>query len=1040
MADKTSPCGGGDRNPRRPDNRAGLDRIDYRITTQPESHARMTWRLPRQKARDPSTGENLYPLRALRTRDLSDPTISLIDAWAMASDVLSFYSERVANEGYIGTAAQRRSVLELARMVGYELSPGVAASTHLAFTVESSDDPYRMVEVGEGVQAMSIPARKDELPQIFETVEAITARAEWNEIHARTERPQNLALYVNPEDDDDALNGELYLFDLDGSFDAGVISDPDLGVIAFTAEEQLANYHPLSRRFDLPSALAKRIEDGETNDQIAQAIYALPVDEICLQGLGLNLRPGARVLAVGQAGDGPVTAMPLRVVSSEEDKPFQLTRVVLTRSGKAPEKVRRSPLFALAILSPGKMPSVKVPLDSRQIDTYVRGSRWTGDGLSALVQSQNWQRAKMMTLIAKVLSPPPEDDGDDIRLGLHVMRENAGFFGNSAPRYETLNFGEEDEKKTKGTIKQIKTETNKKNKGPYTRNWDDSSTPNTIWMDAVGADYPGPARAYLEREVKEIQPNSWAVLEAVVKGKKAGVALGLRVTHAATESRADYAITGKATGLAFETAAGVEVNPGGTTDSTIYNNFLFRSSQIYANSEHIPLSGVPLSQELEASASSIELDRLYLDLERGRPVSVSGARLDAEGITGRETQIISEVQHIDGVTRLLFDGETAYPYDRTTVRLNANVALATHGELVEEDLGSGDARLAHQSFTLAKPPLTFVSAANETGRASTLEVRVAGVLWTEIPALGQAGPDDAVYELRLSDDGASHVKFGDGAHGRRLPTGELNVTARYRSGIGTVGEVAEEAISQLKTKPLGVRSVVNPSPAANGADRETLASAKLNAPAAVKTLGRIVSLTDYEDFASSFSGVGKAQVRQLWSGRDKVAHLTVAPESDSELTESSTLLSNLIDAVEKVRDPACAVVVQPYARRLFALTALLNVDPAYLLADVELAASRILESRFGYDARSLAQPVSAAEVISALHAVDGVISADLDALAILLDGDVVGGGGTSLEALLPALPARGPGQRGAGDEFSPAELLTVLPSAITLTSQEAVDA
>ena len=187
--------------------------------------------------------------------------------------------------------------------------------------------------------------------------------------------------------------------------------------------------------------------------------------------------------------------------------------------------------------------------------------------------------------------------------------------------------------------------------------------------------------------------------------------------------------------------------------------------------------------------------------------------------------------------------------------------------------------------------------------------------------------------------------------------------------------------------------MVNPSPAANGADREALESAKLNAPAAVKTLGRIVSLTDYEDFASSFSGVGKAQVRQIWSGRDKVAHLTVAPETDSELTESSTLLRNLIDAIEKVRDPARPVVVQPYARRLFTLTALLNVDPAYLSADVELAAREILQDRFGYEARRLAQSVSAAEVIAALHAVDGVISADLDALAILLDGDVVGGGG-----------------------------------------------
>ena len=45
-------------------------------------------------------------------------------------DVLTFYQERIANEGYLRTATERRSMLELARAIGYELSPGVAASTY----------------------------------------------------------------------------------------------------------------------------------------------------------------------------------------------------------------------------------------------------------------------------------------------------------------------------------------------------------------------------------------------------------------------------------------------------------------------------------------------------------------------------------------------------------------------------------------------------------------------------------------------------------------------------------------------------------------------------------------------------------------------------------------------------------------------------------------------------------------------------------------------------------------------------------------------
>ncbi len=35
----------------------------------------------------------------LSTRELNDPSIALLDAWATVADVLTFYQERIANEG-----------------------------------------------------------------------------------------------------------------------------------------------------------------------------------------------------------------------------------------------------------------------------------------------------------------------------------------------------------------------------------------------------------------------------------------------------------------------------------------------------------------------------------------------------------------------------------------------------------------------------------------------------------------------------------------------------------------------------------------------------------------------------------------------------------------------------------------------------------------------------------------------------------------------------------------------------------------------------
>ena len=49
-------------------------------------------------------------LAPLTTRDPGDPTIALVDAAAAILDVLTFYRERITNEGYLATATERRSV------------------------------------------------------------------------------------------------------------------------------------------------------------------------------------------------------------------------------------------------------------------------------------------------------------------------------------------------------------------------------------------------------------------------------------------------------------------------------------------------------------------------------------------------------------------------------------------------------------------------------------------------------------------------------------------------------------------------------------------------------------------------------------------------------------------------------------------------------------------------------------------------------------------------------------------------------------------
>src|SRR5215472_12862249 len=131
------------------------------------------------------SGSAAGPLGALRTRDPGDLSIALPDSWAVVLDVLTFYSERVANEAFLRTAVEQRSVTEIAALIGYEPSPGVAASATLAFTLSTASGAPESVVIPAGTRVQSVPG-PGQKPQVFETSADLTALAAWNEFPAAT--------------------------------------------------------------------------------------------------------------------------------------------------------------------------------------------------------------------------------------------------------------------------------------------------------------------------------------------------------------------------------------------------------------------------------------------------------------------------------------------------------------------------------------------------------------------------------------------------------------------------------------------------------------------------------------------------------------------------------------------------------------------------------------------------------------------------------------------------------------------------------------
>jgi predicted phage baseplate assembly protein len=246
--------------------------------------------------------------------------------------------------------------------------------------------------------------------------------------------------------------------------------------------------------------------------------------------------------------------------------------------------------------------------------------------------------------------------------------------------------------------------------------------------------------------------------------------------------------------------------------------------------------------------------------------------------------------------------------------------------------------------------------------------------------------------------------------------------------------VREGSLTLLQTRPLGVREVTNPLPATGGAAPEALEDARANAPLTVLTLERIVALKDFEDFARAFAGIGKAAAVTLWNGRANTVHVTVGGADGEPLDPGSALFGNLKQAIDASRDPSVEVFVQSFVPRDFQVAATILVAPRFEAEAVLVAAGSALREQLAFARRAFGQPVTAAEVVTALQGVRGVEAVDLDRLAFAGErADPVPG---APPAFLPAAGATWP--RGAPAP-RPAELLRLDPQdpgAVTLTRME----
>lgn len=167
-------------------NPPGQSSISSRVGTYRSFLQMMLDRLSVQETSGKDETPHRLPLRHWNTQASDNWLNALLESWAAVGDVLTFYSERIANEGYLRTAQEEVSVRELIRALHYQPQPGTAGLVSLAFTVSSAATAPAQATVPRGTRLQSVPVRQEE-PQTFETLEDLLARAEWNALKPGTD-------------------------------------------------------------------------------------------------------------------------------------------------------------------------------------------------------------------------------------------------------------------------------------------------------------------------------------------------------------------------------------------------------------------------------------------------------------------------------------------------------------------------------------------------------------------------------------------------------------------------------------------------------------------------------------------------------------------------------------------------------------------------------------------------------------------------------------------------------------------------------------
>ena len=923
-------------------NRAGLSRFEYLDGNAAVFLERLrvglaarfpTWKEVQATIPAQESEEDLKQrLESLYANDPDDMLWQLTRQFARSCHVLGAHVDAYANEAYLGTASQWESLRRLVALLDYAPLPPASAFTPLALFLKGG----KSGTVATGLQVKYSPVSG--APLVFETLADLSADAAFNILYAKDyqRNPQALSgtSLVLAEKLDKLKSGEpLVLEDeRDGQLSAHLVQ----GIILSENRTTVTISPAIPAGFVMGYTL----------------IHASPKEKL------KPLNPAT--LGVESAGHSLQLSVPssdlaagdIVVIRSVDNKPNyrRLKRVHEDRL------VFYRDLGQLTLVGATVARPVAVPLTDLANPPKRRTIAADGTVVDVAYAAGDWSRlaGQWLADVRKVTGKNGEREYLPMYHCLHakyvpVTKDTSLVAADERPGYTalTLTWHKDTDGVTGGLDLSLKNPQTLLAPPPTAGPWTvdsflNKSEAGRLTQELVTEMVKQTAAGDLAVVVKSSQM-AWARLGTVA----------LDMEHEEATLRAESAWQDRGGGPYF------------FSHTRVFSHFM-KQARLAGWQENVtPLSG-----------PRVVLETLPTGLRTGRALIVDN------GATALETSLFG----IDpggawiDLAHALPPGTTA-----GNLRIYANVVNIGHGESrPQRVLGSGDGTQLNQRFTLNVQDLSFVADASmSAGVRADIKVVVAEETWAQVSNLKDSGPTDSHYQIRIDEDGQAEIQFGDGRHGRRLPSGGNNVRASFRQGTGAAGNLPAGSLAKLiQPHPL-LDAVAQPIASGGGADREGNADLSNNAPATLLALDRAVSLEDFSQLARGHASVWQARAFRLPSGLGQRESLEVVVMAAGGGMPTAALKDELRAYLLARAQPGVAITISGYTPLNFRLTVTVwvrggVVDPLAVKNDVQAG----LENAFSTQVRQLGQSLYRGEVYRIVDSVGAVENSDC---SIVLD-------------------------------------------------------